>query len=238
MADFDKATAELPILRDFIDFVNKQSAVYMDSLAGFEGNTVRIGRQVHRVTRPDHIETKNGENVVVWTSAEDPSQPDVILSTIRRATDYLDDNSHGGFNEQQLCASIIVFIFAYWDEEVRPAIARVRGVEPNSIRIDAMGDLRILRNAIIHAGGMVAASEHAKLKKMADLPMPDKRLVLSHDQMHRLLVLVKQAIGEIIMHYTGALPGAPTAEKIVDVAIQNAGPRTGTGPKDRTSSGM
>lgn len=221
--DFDKATAELPILRGFIDFVNKQSAVYMDGLAGFEGNTVRIGRQVHRVTRPDHVEVRNGERVVVWASAEDPSQPDVILSTIRRASDYLSDNSDGGFNEQQLCASIIVFMFAYWDEEVRPAIARARGVQPNEIRIDAMGDLRILRNAIIHAGNMVAAGEHAKLKKMGDLSKPNERLVLRHDQMHRLFVLVKQAIGEIIMHHTGALPGAPTADHIVDIAIQNAG---------------
>ncbi|PHR25455.1 MAG: hypothetical protein COA37_01045 [Hoeflea sp.] len=225
--DFAKVTAELPILRDFIDFVNKQSAVYMDSLAGFEGNTVRIGRQVHRVTRPDHIEVKDGKNVVVWSSAEDPSQPDVILSTIRRAPDYLTDNSHGGFNEQQLCASIIVFMFAYWDEEVRPAIARVRGVEPNSIQLDALGDLRILRKAAIHAGGTVTATEHAKLKKMADLAKPGSRLVLTHDQMHRIFVLVKQAIGEIILHYTGELPGAPSADEIVGIAIQDAGSRKG-----------
>ena len=31
--DMDKALAELPILRDFIDFVNRQVGVYSDCLA-------------------------------------------------------------------------------------------------------------------------------------------------------------------------------------------------------------
>jgi len=227
--NFEKSTAELPILRDFIDFVNMQSAVYMDSLAGFEGNVVRVERQVHRVTSPDRIEKKDGKNVVVWSTIEDPSQPDVIINTVRRTPDYIEHNSRGGFNEQQLCLSIIVFMFAYWDEEVRPAIARVRGVEPNSIQLDALGDLRVLRKAAIHASGIVSATEHAKLKKMADLARPGERLTLCQDRMHRIFILVKQAIGEIIMEYTRELPGAPPADQIVSIAIQNAGSRYGRG---------
>ena len=48
-SNFEKAEAEMPVLRDFIDFVNRQSGVYMDCLAGFEGNTVRTERQVARI---------------------------------------------------------------------------------------------------------------------------------------------------------------------------------------------
>ena len=43
--------------------------------------------------------------------------------------------------------------------------------------------------------------------------------------MHSLFVIVKQAIGEIILTFTGHLPGAPAATEIVDVAIANVGPR-------------
>lgn len=227
--DFDKATAEVPILRDFIDFVNKQSSVYMDCLNGFEGNTVRIERQVARVTFPKRKELRDGQEVVVCDSIEDPSRPDTIHCSIRTSSSYFADNTEAGFNEQQICWSIIVFIFAYWDEEVRPAIAKVRGLEPNDIKIDALGDLRILRNAAVHATGIVTATEHAKLKEMADLVKPDEKLMLSHDQMHKIFVLIKNAIGRIVLHYTSDLPGAPSPEEIVDVAIQHAGPRGGRG---------
>jgi len=158
---------------------------------------------------------------------EDPSRPDVIHSSIRKSSTYLKDNAEAGFNEQQICWAIIVFVFAHWDEEIRPAIAKVRGVKPNDILLDALGDLRILRKAIVHAKGIVTAQEYAKLKKMSELVIPDEKLELSHDQMHKLFVLIKNAIGEIMLQYTGDLPGAPSPDDIVDVAIQNAGPRDG-----------
>ena len=44
--DMDKAKAELEVLRAFIDFVNRQVGVYSDCLAGFQGNVVRVERQV------------------------------------------------------------------------------------------------------------------------------------------------------------------------------------------------
>jgi hypothetical protein len=42
-----------------------------------------------------------------------------------------------------------VFIFAYWDEEIRPQIAKIRGVDSNDVQVDALGDLRILRKSIM-----------------------------------------------------------------------------------------
>ena len=225
--DFDKATAELTILRDFIDFVNKQVSVYMDCLSGFEGNTVRIKRQVARVNRPIRKEMRDGQEVIVCDSVEDPSSPDVIHNSIRRSSTYLTDNAEAGFNEQQICWAIIVFVFAHWDEEIRPSIAQVRGIKSNEIMLDALGDLRILRKAIVHAKGIVTAKEHAKLKKMGDFIKPGEKLELSHDQMHKVFVLIKNSVGEIILHYTGGLPGAPSPDSIVGVAIQNAGPRDG-----------
>lgn len=223
--DFDKATAELPILRDFIDFVNKQSSVYMDCLNGFAGNTVRIERQVARVNRPVRKELRDGQEVIILDSMEDPSRPDVIHSSIRKSSDYLTDNAEAGFNEQQICWAIIVFLFAHWDEEIRPAIARVRGGNSNDIQVDALGDLRILRKAIVHGKGIVSTQEHAKLKKMGHFIEPGAKLALTHDQMHSVFVLIKNAIGEIVLCYTGSLPGAPSPEEIVGIAIQNARPR-------------
>jgi hypothetical protein len=94
-----------------------------------------------------------------------------------------------------------------------------QGVPPSDIKIDALGDLRILRKAIIHNGGIVTANEHAKMKAMGYLCQPGAKITLTHDQMHKIFVHVKQAIATILMDYAGRFPGAPDLSGLVDVAI-------------------
>jgi hypothetical protein len=219
---FDKAEAELIVLRRFIDFINRQLGVYMDCLSGFEGNKVRIERQVARVLHPRRERVADGEVVMMYASLEDPSKLDVIHHRIIRTDEFIAVNSERAFNEQQVCWAIVVFVFAYWDEEVRPAIARIRGVEPNDIKLVAFGDLRTLRRAIVHNGGVVTAAEHAKLRVLNEVAQPEAVLAPSHEDMHRIFIALKQAIAEIILHYTGHLLGAPKASEIMGIAIQGA----------------
>jgi hypothetical protein len=220
--DTTRALKELPILREFIDLVNRQVGVYCDCLSGFQGNKVRIERQVARVTHPVSRRIENNQPVIVWASLEDPSRPDVIHHRIIRADEFVKVNSEAGFNEQQVCWAIIVFLFAYWDEEIRPQIAKIRGVPANNIQFDALGDLRILRKSIVHNGGVLTAADHAKLKLLSDVCVPDAEISPSHDQMHKIFIEVKKAIGDLVLHYTGHLPGAPKPGEIVDIAVQNA----------------
>ena len=117
-------------------------------------------------------------------------------------------NSEAGNNERYTVWGIIVFLFSFWDEDIRPRIAEVRGVQPNDVQVDALGDIRILRKCIIHNDGNLSAKEHAKLKVISELVLPDAPISLSHDQMHSLFVAVKNAIGAIILENTGHLPGA------------------------------
>ena len=112
------------VIREYIDFVNGQVGVYMDALAGFAGHHTRVERQVHRINRAvnSHIDN-TGQRVVVYASYEDPSQPDVIHNRIiRRASDYITANSEGGSNAQQLSQAVLVFLFTYWEDEIRPRL--------------------------------------------------------------------------------------------------------------------
>jgi hypothetical protein len=216
----EKLDAELPILRRFMDFVNQQVGVYCDCLSSFSGNEVRVKRQVPRVQRPTGRTIKDGAPVIVWASVEDPSLPDVIHHRIIHAHEFVAANAEAGFNEQQVCRAIIVFVFAYWNEQIRPELARARGVEPNDVKLDALGDLRILRHSIVHDSGHVSAAEHAKLKVMHELVKADASIALTHDQMHKVFVFVKQAIAQLILEHTGHIPGAPKASDLVGLAIE------------------
>lgn len=211
----------LDTLREFIDFVNHQVGLYMDALAGFAGNKTRIEFQVARVLRRTQQRKDNdGVNVMVWSSFEDRGSPDIIHNRITRAADYIAYNSVHGFNEQQHVRAIIVMIFSFWNEEIRPRLGRCKNIDPNDIKVDALGDLRLLRHAIIHNKGVVSAATFAKLKVVKDLFAPEVEIVVSHDQMHKLFIALKQGVAALILEHTGQRPGAPQASEIVDLAIQ------------------
>lgn len=92
-------------LREFIEFINRQVGMYMDAIAGFAGNKARIKFQTARVNRRSRIHREadgteaDGTDVVVGTSLEDPSKPDIILNRISRSSDYIRENDESGFNE-------------------------------------------------------------------------------------------------------------------------------------------
>jgi hypothetical protein len=205
------------ILREFIDFVNLQVGVYMDAIAGFEGHTARTEKQVHRISRAQSMSTSEaGFKTVVCTSYEDPSQPDVIHNRIVRTVDYLAANAESGINYQQHSWAILVFLFTFWEDEYRPRLSSVAGVPLSDVRSDIMGDLRILRNSILHHKGLLTATEHGKLRVIRELFQPGLRISVPYEHMHRIFGLVKQEIASRLMP-----PGGPVAPSDVrDVAIQ------------------
>lgn len=199
----------------------------MDALAGFAGHYARVERQVHRVNRPVRSEVDDaGRQVVVWASYEDPTKPDIIHNRIIRAQEYLAANAPGGPNEQQHARAVVVFLFTYWEDEIRPRLAKARGLPVQHIRCDAMGDLRILRNVILHAKGIMRSDKHAELRTLTSLFAVDQPLNLSYESMHRIFVALKQDCGKLLFDWLGVTDGPARTEEIVDIAIQRGRPST------------
>jgi hypothetical protein len=209
------------IVREYIDFVNRQVGVYMDALAGFAGHHTRIERQVHRINRPvdSHVDNK-GQRVVVYASYEDPTQPDIIHNRIIRATDYIAANSKGGSNEQQHSHAVLVFLFTYWEKEIRPRLAASRGVESKKIRSDIMGDLRILRNVILHSKGILRSEKQRELKKLSNMSVVDQPVHVSYEGMHKIFVLIKQDCARMLFEWLDIKDAPIQPDEIVDLAIQ------------------
>ena len=209
------------VIREYIDFVNRQVGVYMDALAGFAGHHSRVERQVHRINRPvkSHIDS-TGQRVVVWASYEDPTQPDIIHNRIIRASDYIAANSEGGSNAQQHSQAILVFLFTYWEDEIRPRLATLKSVDFQEIQSDIMGDLRILRNVILHEKGIIHLDKHKALKKLKAMFIVDQPVHISYERMHQIFVLIKQDCARMMFEWLGVKNTPIQPEDIVDVAIQ------------------
>jgi hypothetical protein len=180
------------VIRDYIDFVNRQVGVYMDSLAGFAHIKVKVERQVHRANQPNHSTTnEKGERVVVWSSYEDPTKPDIVHSRIMLADDYLKANSPGGSNEQQHSQAILVFLVSYWEYSIRPRLAAAGGVDRKSITSNVMGDLTIARNAILHAKGRIASKEYKRIRALPDVLESEEEIFVRYDEMHKVFYMIK-----------------------------------------------
>lgn len=209
------------VMTEFIAFVNHQVGAYVDALAGFAGNHARVELQVHREQRPVRTGVDEGSlPMIVWASYEDPSKPAVIHNRIVRAQDYLAANEPGGANEEQHARAILVFLFTYWEEEIRGRLAAARGVAPSDIQVDAMGDIRILRNAILHARGIVHADKHGGLKKLKSLFAVDAMIALPCETMQAIFEAVKQDCAKLLLEWLGVTDAPIDVGRIRDFAIQ------------------
>jgi hypothetical protein len=211
------------IIREFIDFANRQVGVYMDSMAGFANIKVKIERQVHRVNHPTgRAMGEKGEPVIVWSSYEDPSQPDIIHSRIVRADDYVAANSPGGSNEQQQSHAILVFLYTYWEESIRQRLAKAKAVEKNDIKSEIMADLKIVRHAILHAKAKISRKEFGRVKRLNNIFKPETEINVSYDDMHKIFYMVKQDIARLLFDWLGVQDAPISLDQLRDIAIQRS----------------
>ena len=210
----------IDVCRDFIDITNAHVGTYVDACAGFAGNSVRVERQVAKVlhSQRQKLSPKDG-TVIVFASFEDPDHPDAIHHRIIAAKDFISANGEAGSNAQLHAASAVIFIFAKWDEVIRPRLAIAKGVSPNDITLDIMGDLRLIRHAILHNDGTLSVASHSKIKRLSDI-IPPGKLNLSNAIMHVIFAQVKMGFAELICRQLG-LPFTDTGpDAIKEIVVQ------------------
>ncbi len=142
-------------------------------------------------------------------SYENPSQPDVIHQRILRVKDHISDNSPGGSNEQQHSQAVLIFIFTYWEDEIRPRLSKAKDVDAHEIKSDIMGDLRVLRNVILHSKGVVKSDKYKSLKLTKDMFTPNEKNTMTYNDMHKIFVLIKQDCAKLLFNWLGIPNGAP-----------------------------
>jgi len=69
-------------------------------------------------------------------ASEDPTRPDVIHHRIVRADEFVREEFRGGFQRTAVMLSYHRwFLFAYWNDEIRPRIGQHQGIEDNEVRV-------------------------------------------------------------------------------------------------------
>ena len=135
--------------------VDQIYGVYLDATSGFDHLLAKLKEILHAHPSPDTAFMRYGEG--------DPNSPDAkVLHAVpigdlkKRLAPDSDDYRH-------IANYCIVTLFQFWEEEFRPRLAQLRQAATDEIRSDEWGDLRILRNSIIHNKG-IATSDVARMK--------------------------------------------------------------------------
>lgn len=214
------------IVKEFIDFVNLQVGVYMNSIAGFSGAKMQMERQVARILRAQSRKRDaRGDQVVTHQSFEDPKSPDVVHSRIVTADNFIEENSPAGINQRQISYSVIVFIYTYWEADIRPRLVKAAGEDEKKVTSEIMGDLRCLRNSILHTKGVLTHERHKKLIILKDCFALDEQIEISYELMHQIFVKTKQGCAKLIFEWLGVDPeGRFEIDQLKGFAIQK-GPK-------------
>jgi hypothetical protein len=112
------------------------------------------------------------EDSMVYVGPDDPFGPEGKRSVRVRVADLREAALHDGPAARELQQQWLVTTYQRWEDQWRPEIARLAGVNTRAIVSDVFGDLRRLRHDIIHCRGIATAVNAGKCQVL-NVPIGD-----------------------------------------------------------------
>ena len=155
---------------NFIEIVDNIYGVFLDGCRGFEKSLDNFEKgQKYLLERNKKAKKQNSDdpNKIYNLSIGDfdkscfiyrkgtKGQPDYrILHYSKTQAEFKKRNSHNGANYKFIGNMTLITIYAYWEHSCRNIIANYYNVKPKRVESDIFGDLRWIRNSIIHHNGV------------------------------------------------------------------------------------
>ena len=75
--------------------------------------------------------------------------------------------AQGGLVEQRLSQQWIVYTYTAWEHEFRPRLEKAHGREEGTLKVPLLGELRQLRNDVVHHYGIATEQHSGKCEVLA-----------------------------------------------------------------------
>lgn len=190
---------------EFSKFIEGLHALYLDSIVGYELLNERLEehqKKTRNLLGQHECATREFQDTcsIAYEHLGGGDHRLVSMSPLMRQGELRKRIEPNGQNAQSLGNLLVVSAYAYWEEYLRIEIGKAKGVIPDDavntdkVRVilnrevvsEFWGDLRHLRNSIVHSGG-VANSEVAKCKAITWFK-PGERIVLNYQMVRALLL--------------------------------------------------
>ena len=139
----------------------------------------------------------------IFFGKDDPNSHDAKYQYVQSVAHVINASKQDGTNALILSRSILVLVYALWEDKYRAAIAKDCGLsEKNDLQSDVFQDLNKYRQAIVHANGTLDREPTVLgLFKRGDVVAP------TSDQMHELFVSLTDELNRIGEAHYGQSPG-------------------------------
>ena len=136
------------VFAEFRAFLNDMAGAEEHARLAVDGHVLRLQEIVAGAPpNPENAEPS------MHIGIGDPNLPTARAYQVWRFSEL---PAKGAFTKQWIGQQWIVGVFAGWDEEYRPRMSSAFGCPPESLTHDALGDLRLMRNDILHHRGVAS----------------------------------------------------------------------------------
>jgi hypothetical protein len=178
---------------------------YLDSTSGFIANVRRI-EETQNQSYSSLVLDANLDNSLVFYGHGDPNDPSNRMLHRTTQGEYKRRNTVGGRNHLRAAQLLIVLIFEYWESAHRAKIASALGLEEHSsLKVPIMGDLRLLRQDVVHHRSIVRSETARKLTVIEGI-CSDIELSLGSEDVELLVHNVKEALDHLVVNAGGNDP--------------------------------
>lgn len=189
---------------EFSDFIEGLHALYLDSIVGYELLYERLEKHQEqtRDTLGEHeYATQQFQDTcsIAYEHLGGGDHRLVSMSPLMKQGDFRRRIEPDGKNAQSLGSLLVISAYAYWEEYLRieigkakgvistgPVTDEVRAILNKEVKSDFWGDLRHLRNSIVHSHG-IANSEVAKCKIITWFK-PGEIILLNYQMIRALFI--------------------------------------------------
>lgn len=130
-------------------------------------------------THPDNPDPQ------IFVGPDAPTVPGARVDASWRRSDLESAARKDGWLREWLTDAWIALIFARWEGHYRPAFAATHGIEPSRVNSVVVGDIRLMRNDVIHHRGIATAKNTGKCKIITRL-RPGDRIILTPEDIRAL----------------------------------------------------
>lgn len=143
------------LTNEYLEIVDSVHGSYVDAITGFYALVDEYDEAKRQMLASrSNIPAEAFDRASFTYGTDHPRRPGSRVVHACTQGEYRSRNDSGGQNHIVMGQMCLVQIFGFWDDCYRARIATCCGKKTNDLKLDILGDLRLLRNSIVHHRGV------------------------------------------------------------------------------------
>lgn len=191
---------------DYVLTVDELYGHYLDTTSGF----IRNEREMLRSQENPAATLPPGsdfDQLRYFYGNGHPNDPKSVILHVTTQGAFKARNAKGGANHVRAAQLLIVLLFEYWESKHRAHIAAALGHKhTNDLKVPLLGEIRLLRQDVIHHRGIVRHETQKELRLLSGFE-GGQQIRLDGRQVESLVVQLKAALDSVAQQGGAPDPG-------------------------------